>query len=97
MIAQFDGVTLTNADLAGSNLNGSFLYAVDAQGASFTGATLRATAWASADLAGADFTDADLLNAFATATDFAGATWSNTICPSGVNSDANGGNCTGQF
>ncbi|MDG2025628.1 MAG: pentapeptide repeat-containing protein [Acidimicrobiales bacterium] len=97
MIAQFDGVTLTNADLAGSNLNGSFLYAVDTQGASFAGATLRATAWAGADLAGADFTDADLLNAFATATDFAGATWSNTICPSGVNSDANGGNCTGQF
>lgn len=79
--ARFDGADLHRIDLRRTNLRAS----------SFVGADLRY-----AQLAGVDFTDADLTGAnWRRATGIAAATFSNTTCPDGTNSDANGGTCAG--
>ncbi|MEM7139568.1 MAG: pentapeptide repeat-containing protein [Actinomycetota bacterium] len=98
MISEFDGVSFESASLRGANLNGSALGNLYAAGADFTGALIRSTSLRDSDFSGVDFTDADLLGAGgATSSDFTGAVWNNTVCPSGVNSDANGGTCIGEL
>jgi uncharacterized protein YjbI with pentapeptide repeats len=59
--------------------------------ASFVDADLRG-----AQLAGVDFTNANLTGAdWRRATGLDSAIFSNTTCPDGTNSDANGGTCIG--
>jgi len=97
------GAELDNANLNGANLQKSFL-----PNANLTGATARGTNLQNADFAGANLSGADLrgsnlqhddmTNANLTGANLAGAnvdqiTWSNTTCPDGTNSDADGGTC----
>jgi hypothetical protein len=99
------GAELNNANLNGANLQKSFL-----PNANLTGASIRGTNLQQSDLSGTNLTNADLrgsnlqqsnmTNANLTGANLAGAniqniTWSNTTCPDGTNSNADGGTCKG--
>lgn len=86
-----DGAVVSGASLPHHLVVSSFV------GVDFTGLDLQDREFNSATLVGADFTNVNLARA-----DFGNAlmlwnTYDNTICPSGMNSGANGGNCDGQF
>jgi hypothetical protein len=96
-----------NADFKGDKMNGAFLKGIDLAGASLQGVNLRG-----ADLSNADATDArfrctnleraDAENANLTGAALQGANlhdvlWSNTTCPDGTNSNADGGTCAGHL
>jgi hypothetical protein len=70
------------AALAGCNLSG-----LNLTGANLTGANLNS----------ANLTGADLSGATVTGANFNKVTWSNTTCPDGTNSNADGGTCTGHL
>ena len=80
---------------------GAYLEGRDLSQANLAGANL-----ARANLGGANLNDANMLGANLTRANLAGANlkqanvkdviWSNTICPDGTNSDANGGTCKGK-
>ena len=90
--------TLAGCNLKGANLAGAYLKDRDLSDANLTGANLT-----NANLAAANLTDTNLKEANLTNANLAGANvnganvkdviWSNTICPDGTNSDANGGTC----
>jgi len=82
-----DGGDFTGADFSGSVLAGASLHAATLAGADLSLTDLTATELRDADLTGADLTGATLTS----------TVWDNTTCPSGVNSDTNGGNCDGQL
>lgn len=100
--------TFAHANLAGANLaaaemtNGYMknLPAVDFTGAILVGANLTDSR-IQADFTNADLTNAMLFNAYfipSSVEPFAMASvWSNTTCPDGTNSDANGGSCDGHL
>lgn len=80
------GATFDGADLHGIDFRGT-----DLRSSSFVGSDLRY-----ARLGGVDFTGADLTGAnWRRATGLGSAIFSNTTCPDGTNSDANGGTCAG--
>lgn len=89
--------TLDGADFSGSNADATVFDGSSAVGVDFSGARMRSTGWTGALVAGVDFTDTDLSNARFTDASMVWNIFSNTTCPSGVNSDDNGGNCDGQF
>lgn len=91
--ADFYNAHLDGANFDGADLSSSRLALASLPGATFMGADLSDADLRGANLMNADMTNATLLGASLTGAIFAGATWSNTICPSGVNSDANGGVC----
>jgi len=62
----------------------------------FTGANLTNLDVDSSFITDANFTDADLAGAWFYPL-AENASWDNTICPTGVNSDDNGGNCDGEW
>ena len=66
-------------------------------GADFDGSVMRSTRWEGAVLIGTNLAGVDLRNARFTDAVVLWNTFDNTICPSGVNSDDNGGNCDGQW
>ncbi|MEM7139570.1 MAG: pentapeptide repeat-containing protein [Actinomycetota bacterium] len=95
-------VDFESADLNAANFTNALALGADFSWADltttiFTGANSRNADFSDALLIGTDFTDADLTDAVLDNATMTGVVWSNTICPSGVNSDANGGNCDGQF
>ena len=79
--AIFDGADLHRADLRWTIFNA----------ATFVGADLRYARLNGADLSRADLTGANLRHARG----LPSVTWSDTTCPDGTNSDANGGTCVG--
>ena len=81
------GAILVKADLTGANLNKSDLSGALLNGANLTGANLN-----KANLTGANLTGASLSGA-----NVNGVIWSNTTCPDGTNSDADGGSCAGRL
>ena len=93
--------TLAGCDLKGVNLAGAYLVGRDLSQTNLAGANL-----ARANLGGANLNDANMLGANLTSANLVGANlkqanvkdviWSNTICPDGTNSDANGGTCKGK-
>jgi len=83
----FENVDLTNAVLQGSNL----------QGDDFTGATLAGANLTGSNLQAANFTGANLTGASLTGANLNRVTWSNTTCPDGTNSNADGGTCQGHL
>jgi uncharacterized protein YjbI with pentapeptide repeats len=83
---------LANADLAGASLGGTNLGGSDLADANLTGATLPG-----ANLGGADLTGANLTGARLRGTNISAVTWSNTTCPDGTNSNADGGTCAGHL
>ena len=95
--SNFTGALFDRADASGSNLASSSFGGVSAISTDFSGANLRSTDWDAAWVIGVDFTGADLFRARFTDAVLLLNTWDDTICPSGVNSDDNGGNCDGQF
>ncbi len=99
--APFDDANLANVSWVGGGATGAHFDGADLHRIDFTGTALQSTSFVGSDLryanlAGADLTDADLTGAnWRRATGLATATFSNTICPDGTNSDANGGTCIG--
>jgi hypothetical protein len=109
--ANLSGANMTNANLAAANFTTASLNATNLSGANLavtsffhgslvgsnlTGASLANAFLAAADVTGVDVTNADLTGAnfgYATGTD--SLVYSNTTCPDGSNSDANGGTCAG--
>ena len=86
------GLNLTNAQLPGANLSGANLNKANLSGADLVGADL-----AHANLNGANLTGANLSGADMTGTNLNKVTWSDTTCPDGTNSNADGGTCTGHL
>jgi YVTN family beta-propeller protein len=89
---------LPSADLAGLNLNHvnlseAFLSSASLDGTNLTAARLDNAIVSNASLNGTDLTDAVLFHADLSAAHFNNVTWSNTMCPDGTNSDADGGTC----
>jgi uncharacterized repeat protein (TIGR02543 family) len=76
--ANLDPANLSGANLKGANLSGANLFGVNLRGANLSGANL-----SNANLSGANLSDADLNK----------VAWSNTTCPDGTDSNADGGNC----
>lgn len=105
--AALTGASMSRAIFDGANLGGAILYGSVLQDASFaradlTGADLQgAYMWganlANANLTGADLRGANLPNADLTGAILDGVLWSDTDCPDGSNSDANGGTCEGHL
>lgn len=102
------GCDLQGAEMPGAHLAGAYLLRANLAGAhfvgaDFTGATLRGVTLTGADLTQANLTDADLQGSYVYfistfgMPELTGVIWSNTICPDGSNSDANGGSCDNHF
>jgi len=81
-----------NAILQGANLGNSNL-----QGANFTSANLEGANLQGSNLDGADFRHADLSGAHLVGANLRDVTWSDTVCPDGSNSTADGGSCASHF
>jgi len=78
---------LAHRDLGHENLSGALLNGANLEGADLEGGFLP-----NANLTGANLRHADLRHA-----DIAGVTWSNTVCPDGTSSNADGGTCLGHL
>ena len=102
--ANLSGALLTNANLAGSIMFGAFLENANLQGADlrngsesnadFTNANLQGANFSGSNLTGAVFRHANLKGAQLQAASLYGTVWSDTVCPDGTNSDADGGTCS---
>jgi hypothetical protein len=92
--ASLAGANLNNADLSGALLNGADLSGANLHGANLTGADLSGADLSGSNLHGVDLTNADLSGADVSGANLNGATFSNTTCPDGTNSDADGGRCS---
>ncbi|GMU40201.1 MAG: hypothetical protein AMXMBFR23_10670 [Chloroflexota bacterium] len=93
--ADMSNASMFNADLRGANLQGANL-----SGANLRSADLRGADLTGAILAGTDLTDAVLGMDGADGASFTrldNVTWSGTICPDRINSDAARGSCTGHL
>jgi pentapeptide repeat protein/Big-like domain-containing protein len=86
------GLNLTGAQLSGANLSNANLNGANLTGADFSGADL-----SGANLNGANLTGADLSGTDVTGANFNKVTWSDTTCPDGTDSNADGGTCTGHL
>lgn len=92
------GSNLTDADLAGpflvaANLSAANLSDADLADAFLNRADLTGTNLTGTNLTGADLADVDLTGANLHGATLTGVVWSNTTCPDGTNSDADGGAC----
>lgn len=102
----FQDTTGTNVNFSGADMRGAHFHRANLTDVNFTGVNLSKgpissgvpARFFSAVLTNANFTNTNLLNAigFTTAT-LINPIWSNTTCPDGTNSDANGGTCIGHF
>jgi uncharacterized protein YjbI with pentapeptide repeats len=94
--ADLSDVSWRDGGAVGALFQGAVLRRID-----FTGTVLRAASFVDADLRGAQLAGVDFTNANLTGADWRRATgldsaiFSNTTCPDGTNSDANGGTCIG--
>jgi phospholipase C len=105
--ANLSGALLTNANVSSSNLFGAFLENAVLKGADlrngnesnadFTNANLQDVNFFGSNLRQAVFRHADLTGAHLQAASLFGAVWSDTTCPDGTNSDADGGSCVNHF
>ena len=99
--ASFADTDLSNATWRDGDAVGGFFAGADLHRADLRGTDLRSARMAGADLryarlGGVDFTSTDLTGAsWKHATGLSTAIWSDTTCPDGTNSDANGGTCVG--
>jgi uncharacterized protein YjbI with pentapeptide repeats len=94
----FTGATLEYSllgpDVSSLDLSGVDLHAADLFEASLAGSDLAGADLSGSELAGTDLTNANLSSADLTGAEI-GVIWSNTTCPDGTNSDANGSTCCG--
>jgi beta propeller repeat protein len=92
------GANLRSASLIGANLSGANLSGANLTGADLTNADLRGADLSGANLNGARLVGADLQGAKSNAlTNVNLVVWSNTTCPDGTNSNADGGACQGHL
>ena len=101
--ANLEGASLQDATLQGANLQGvnatgadfidTGLAGANLQQGTFTNANLGGADLQGANLQGANLTGASLAGATVTGANLQGITWSNTTCPDGTNSNADGGTC----
>jgi hypothetical protein len=91
------GDNLTNANLSNSNLQAANLKGDPLTGANLAGANLIGTNLQGANLQGTNLTNANLGGSTLKGASLGGATWSNTVCPDGTNSDADGNTCIGHL
>ncbi len=101
--ADFSGALMTSANISSSLLGEAFLENADLQGADlrngnesgadFTNANLQGATFFGSNLSGAIFRHANLTGAQVSGANLHGAVWSDTTCPDGTNSDADGGTC----
>jgi len=91
------GDNLANANLSNSNLQGANLKGDPLTGANLNGASLIGTNLQGANLQGANLTNANLGGATLKGASIGGVMWSNTVCPDGTNSDADGNTCMGHL
>ncbi len=101
--ADGSGANFAGADLQGANVQrGTFMHAsfagaslqgANLQGDDLTGASLADANLTGANLQGANLTDATLAGATVAGANLQKVTWSNTTCPDGSNSNADGGTC----
>ena len=76
-----------DGDLSGANMKDANLARANLSGANLKGA----------NMIGANLTDAKLAGAELKGANVKDVVWSNTICPDGTNSDANGDTCVGHL
>ena len=95
--ATLAGCNLAWASLAGAYLKGGNLSGANLKRANLVRANLSGANLSGANLKGADLASANLARANLTGANVAGIRWSNTVCPDGTNSDADGGTCLGHL
>ncbi len=95
--AALTGCNLKETNFSNANLAGADLSNANLNRANLTGAALRGADLTNANLLGANLTNADLTGATTTGANFNKVTWSNTTCPDGTNSNADGGTCEGHL
>ena len=94
--ANLSNATWRDGAAIGARFNGADLHRIDLRGTNLRAADLVGTDLRYAQLDGVDFTSADLTGAnWKKATGLDSAIFSDTTCPDGSNSDANGGTCPG--
>ena len=99
--APFTDANLSNASWRHGSAIGARFDGADMHRIDLTGTTVRAASLIGADLryavlTGVDFTGANLTGSvWRNSTGGASSIWSDTTCPDGTNSDANGGTCVG--
>jgi uncharacterized protein YjbI with pentapeptide repeats len=93
----FTFTNMAQGDLAGAELKGSVLFLTNLREADLSGADVSGAKVAFVDLSQANLTDANLDGAIFFGATTTGATWSNTTCPDGTNSNADGETCVGHF
>jgi len=91
------GCNLTGANLAGAYLKDGDLSNANLQDSNLVRANLTEANLTRANLNGANLTNANLAGANLKGAHVKDVIWSNTICPDGTNSDANGGTCKGHL
>jgi len=91
--AELQGANLQRGTYANANFGGADLQGANLQGDNLSGATLTNADLNGANLQGANLTGASLAGASVTGANLQTITWSNTTCPDGTNSNADGGTC----
>jgi Pentapeptide repeats (9 copies) len=91
------GCNLKGAELAGAYLKNANLSRANLKAADFTSANLSGANLTECNLKGANLTNANLTGARLLTAGLNRVIWSNTICPDGANSNANGGTCLGHL
>jgi Alpha/beta hydrolase domain/Pentapeptide repeats (8 copies) len=91
------GDNVTNANLSNSTLQSANLKGDLLTGANLAGANLIGTNLQAVNLQGANLTNANLGGATLKGASLGGVQWSNTVCPDGTNSDADGNTCIGHL
>lgn len=93
--ADMTSAKLGSADLSGATLNRAALYDAELSGAILRDSVLKKAALRGATLRGADLSGSNLTGAILDGARLDDVAWSNSTCPDGTNSDANGGTCCG--
>ena len=94
--ANLSNVVWRNGFANGATFDGGDLHRIDFRGTDLRSASFVGTDLRYARLDGVDLSDADLTGAnWRNATGKSAAIYSNTTCPDGTNSDANGDTCVG--
>jgi uncharacterized protein YjbI with pentapeptide repeats len=105
-LAGIAGADFQRADLRGAYLRSTYgaysglvadFRRADLRGADISIASLSGARFERANLTGADLSGTDFTGARFTRAKLASVIWSDTTCPDGTNSDANGGSCLGHL
>jgi len=95
--ATLSNAILSNANLSHADLSQAELGAANLSHTNLSHADLTGADGEFADMTGADLSNANLLLASLSFTNLGFVTWSDTTCPDGTNSDADGGTCMGHL